>query len=81
MIVHPARFPAALALGAIGTALLIGIPTDVIPTDLFSRMTPVRSYDGPVLVAVSGGVAASRGLRTQKRPTRGAPFVWSMTTR
>ncbi len=53
MIVHPARLLAAFALGAIGTALLIGIPTDVIHNDLFSRMTPVRSYDVPVLVAVS----------------------------
>jgi hypothetical protein len=53
MIVHPARFAAAFTVGALATALLIGVPTDVIPNDLFGRMTPVRSYDVPVLVVIS----------------------------
>lgn len=39
--------------GALGTALLVGLPTDVIPNDWFGRMTPVRGYDVPVLVAMS----------------------------
>jgi hypothetical protein len=39
--------------GALGTALLVGLPTDVIPNDWFGRMTPVRSHDLPVLVAIS----------------------------
>ena len=29
------------------------MPTDVIPNDLFGRMTPVRAYDVPVLVVIS----------------------------
>ncbi len=44
------------------TALVVGLPTDVIPNDWFGRMTPVRDYDVPVLVAVSvlsGLLAAS----------------------
>ena len=33
------------AAGAIATALLIGIPTDIVPNDWFIRMTPVRLQD------------------------------------
>jgi hypothetical protein len=51
--VHPARFAAAFAAGAVATALLLGLPTDVIPNDAFGRMTPVRAYDLPVLLVVS----------------------------
>jgi hypothetical protein len=53
LTVVPSRFALAFVAGAIGTALLVGLPTDVIPNDWFGRMTPVRSYDLPVLVAVS----------------------------
>lgn len=35
------------------TALAVGVPTDVIDTDFFTRMTPVRWWDYPVLVLVS----------------------------
>jgi hypothetical protein len=52
MIVQPARFVAAAALGAVSTALLISVTTDVIPNDLLGRMTPVRSDDVPVLVVI-----------------------------
>lgn len=40
-----------LAAGAmtIGSVLAIGVPTDVIDTDLFTRMTPVRWWEYPVL--------------------------------
>ncbi|MGD9573101.1 MAG: hypothetical protein AB7V62_14555 [Thermoleophilia bacterium] len=72
-----------------GTALLIGLPTDVIPNDLFGRMTPVRAYDVPVLVAVSvlsgllvashlavrgGGSCPVRPARTTG--TLGAVLAW-----
>lgn len=62
IVVHPGRALLALVLGTAGTALLIGVPTDVIPNPLFGRMTPVRAYDVPVLVVVSvlsGLLAAS----------------------
>lgn len=74
LTVRPARFAAAFVLGAIGTALLIGIPTDVIPNGLFGRMTPVRAYDVPVLVAVSALsgllVASHLGVGGGACPTR-----------
>ncbi len=88
MTVHPARFALVTVLAAIGTALLIGIPTDVIPNPLFGRMTPVRAYDVPVLVAVSvlsGLLVASHlavsGGSCPVRPARatgtlGAVLAW-----
>jgi hypothetical protein len=56
----------ALAIiGAAGTALVIGLSTDVIPNGLFSRQTPVRPFDVVVLVALSvitGALAFTYGL-------------------
>jgi hypothetical protein len=52
-------------LAAIGTALIIGVSTDVIPNGLFSRQIPVRPFDVVVLVALSlitGALAATYGL-------------------
>jgi hypothetical protein len=59
--IDPPRFVLAFLAGAVGIALVAGIPTDVIPNDLFTRMTPVRGYDVPVLVAISvlGGLLAA----------------------
>ena len=38
-----------VALGAaVAAALLTGVPTDIVPTGLFQRMTPVRWWDYPV---------------------------------
>ena len=37
-------------LAAAASALAIGVPTDVVDTPLFTRMTPVRSWEPPVLV-------------------------------
>jgi len=45
-------FRRGVAAGVV-SALAIGIPTDVISTPLFSRMTPVRWWEPPVLVATS----------------------------
>lgn len=76
MVLHPARFAALVVLGAAGTALLVGVPTDVIPNGLFGRMTPVRPYDVPVLVAISllSGllVASHLGVSGGACPTRPA---------
>ncbi|MFJ8819994.1 hypothetical protein [Amycolatopsis thermoflava] len=43
---------------AVVSALAVGVPTDVIDTALFTRMTPVRWWEPPVLVltAVLAGV-------------------------
>jgi hypothetical protein len=46
------RWLAALA-GAVLTALLIGLPTDVIPNPVFGRPVPVTWWSIPVLVATS----------------------------
>ncbi|MDP9353291.1 MAG: hypothetical protein M3P51_17355 [Chloroflexota bacterium] len=58
------RWRMLLVGGLVGicTALLIGVPTDVIPTVLFTRMTPVRPQDYAFLVlssVLAGLVAAS----------------------
>ena len=42
------------ALAALGTTLLIGIPTDVVPNPWFGREIGVRAVDIVVLVALSG---------------------------
>lgn len=60
-IVWP-RFLLAFVVGAALMAFFAGVPTDVIPNDFFTRMTPVRGYDVPVLVTVSllsGALAAT----------------------
>jgi hypothetical protein len=40
-------------LAALGTAALIGVPTDVIPNPWFGRQTPVHPYDVIVLTVLS----------------------------
>jgi hypothetical protein len=53
------RRPLAVGvLGALGTALVIGIPTDVIPNPWFGREIGVRTLDIVVLVALSGVTGA-----------------------
>jgi hypothetical protein len=46
------------AVGALATALAIGIPTDVIPNPVFGRPVPVTAWSYPVLAvtAVLGGL-------------------------
>jgi hypothetical protein len=50
----PRRSLAVGLLGALGTALVIGIPTDVVPNPWFGREIGVRTLDVVVLAAVSG---------------------------
>ena len=47
------RSAAAFVVGGVLTALLLGVPTDVIPNGWFGRMTPVEDYAVPALVATS----------------------------
>jgi hypothetical protein len=50
------------AVGALGTFLVIGVPTDVVANPWFGRQTPVRAFDVVVLVALSlltGALVAS----------------------
>lgn len=46
----------------LATAALVGVPTDVIDTPLFTRMTPVRGWEYPLLVATTLLAAIWAGL-------------------
>ena len=62
--------------GAVFVALLTGIPTDVVPNEWYTRMTPVEGYAVPVWATasiLSGILAASFwGVRSAVCPTRGS---------
>ena len=66
------RFVRSVGIGvlaAVGTALVIGVSTDVIPNGLFSRQIPVRPFDVVVLVVLSlltGALAATYGLASPR---------------
>lgn len=66
-------FVAALA-GAVLTALVLGVPTDVIANPWFGRMTPVEDYAVPVLVMTSilSGILMATwfGIEAASCPTR-----------
>lgn len=65
----PARRWVAAAVGALLSALAIGIPTVVVPNPWFTRMTPVTWWSWPVWVAAA--VLAGLVLATYvRRPDR-----------
>lgn len=68
----PARRWAAAALAAIATALIIGIPTVLIPNPVFGRSVPVQWWSYPVLAAtaVLSGLIFATYIRTGAEPTR-----------
>ncbi len=61
----PRRRWAAAAAGAAATALVVGVPTRLVPTPIFSRMTPVTWWAWPVWVAtgVLGGLLLATYIR------------------
>lgn len=61
---------AAAAAGAVLTAVLVGVPTAVVPTPLFSRSVPVQWWNYPVLAAtaVLGGLVLATFLHLSGRP-------------
>ena len=65
------RWATAL-VGAVATALVIGLPTDVIPNPVFGRPVPVTAWSYPVLAitAVLGGLLLATYVREP-----GTPFV------
>lgn len=71
-----ARALVSFIAGTALVALLTGIPTDVVPNDWYTRMTPVEGYAVPVWASVSvlSGilVASFWGVRTAVCPTRGS---------
>ena len=66
----PARRWSAAAIAAAGVALLIGIPTDDIPTPVFGRPVPVTWWSYPTLAvtAVLGGLLAATYVRGSSSP-------------
>jgi hypothetical protein len=66
----PARRWLAAAIAAAGVALLIGIPTDVIPNPVFGRPVPVTWWSYPTLAvtAVLGGLLAATYVRGSSSP-------------
>ena len=64
------RQVAVAALGAVAVALLIGVPTDVIPNPVFGRPVPVTWWSYPTLVvtAVLGGLLVGTYVRRDSAP-------------
>jgi hypothetical protein len=65
----PRRWKAA-AVGAVITALALGLPTDVIPNPVFGRPVPVTWWSYPVLAvsAVLGGLLLATYVRDGRPP-------------
>jgi hypothetical protein len=65
----PARRWAATLIAGVAVALAIGIPTGVVPTSLYHRMTPVTWWDYPVwaATAVLAGLTAATYVSVQGR--------------
>lgn len=60
------------AVGAALAAAVVGVPTDVIDTPWFTRMTPLRGWEWPLLAATALLTAIWAGL---PGPTRGVAPV------
>ncbi|WP_342744907.1 hypothetical protein [Dietzia natronolimnaea] len=58
--------PMRSAVAAVGTLLLIGIPTVIIPNPVFGREVPVRWWEYPVLAATVLLTAAWFGIRSAR---------------
>lgn len=71
----PGRRWAAAVLGTIAAALMIGVPTGVIRTPFFERMTPVQWWSYPVwtVTAVLSGLILATYVRTAAAPGRREP--------
>ena len=65
----PRRWGTA-AVAAVVVALLVGLPTDVIPNPVFGRPVPVTWWSYPVLLltAVLGGILAATYVRSHDVP-------------
>jgi hypothetical protein len=62
------------------SALVVGVPTDVIDTDLFTRMTPVRWWEYPVLALTAALTAWWVIIPRARNDTRGRIGVFGATT-
>ncbi|MEY4229236.1 MAG: hypothetical protein RLZZ362_85 [Actinomycetota bacterium] len=75
MLTWPARRWLVAVGAGVGTALLIGLPTDVIPNPVFGRPVPVTWWSYPVLVvtAVLAGLVVATYVRDPAAPGPVAP--------
>ena len=64
----PTRWAVAVA-AAVAAGLVMGVPTGVVPSDFYTRMTPVTWWDYPVLAvsAVLVGLIAATYVRAGPR--------------
>lgn len=62
--------------GAVLSAAVVGVPTDVIDNSMFTRMTPVRWWEPPVLVLTAVLTAAWAGIRPGGRQDGGSVRVY-----
>jgi hypothetical protein len=65
--VPPRWHPGRAALAAVSVAAVVGVPTDVVGTGYFTRMTPVRWWDYLVLGAAVALAAAAAAIGTVPR--------------
>ncbi len=70
----PARRWLVAAAAAATFAVAAGAPTDVIPTPLFARMTPVQWWSYPILAATAllGGLVTATYYMCAHPPSRPA---------
>jgi len=69
------------ALGAMAlTALAVGVPTDVIDTPFFGRMTPIRWWEYPVLALTAALTGLWVAIPRQQSDVRGRGRVLSSIT-
>ena len=71
----PGRRWAAAVLGAVASALVIGVPSGIVRTPFYERMTPVQWWSYPVWVitALLSGLILATYLRTSAAPGRREP--------
>lgn len=63
--------------GALATAVLVGVPTDVVPNPVFGREVPVTWWSYPVLAAVAllSGLLAATYVRVGDASPPGRPIA------
>ena len=70
----PARRWVAAALVTVAVAVATGIPTDLVPTPLYRRMTPIPWWSWPLWAVTAGlaGLLAASYLRDRRGGVRAA---------
>jgi len=70
----PGRRWVVAVLAAVAVALVTGIPTDLVPTSLYQRMTPIPWWSWPLWVAtaVLAGLLAASYVRDRSGGVRAA---------